>query len=84
VQGRTTLQEAMTADGLIPDVVAGDSMRVTATLPDGAVVPLVWLHGYDTRYAHPFLFRRPLHLPAGTVIDGVPPDARIALLPARP
>jgi hypothetical protein len=55
-------------------------MRVVALLPRGSVEPLVWLHGYDSRFAHPFLFRQPLTLPAGTVIRGVPPDAQVSLL----
>ena len=55
-------------------------MRVTAVLPDGRVEPLVWLHGYDDRYRHPFLFRRPILLPEGTTIRGVPSDAAIGLI----
>jgi hypothetical protein len=84
VHGQTTLRDEIVLDGLIPDRLTGDSMRITARRPGGAVVPLVWLHGYDTRYAHPFLFRQPVRLPAGTVIDGVPADAQVALLPATP
>lgn len=32
---------------------------------------------------HPFLLRRPIHLPAGTIIRGVPADAVIALIPVK-
>ena len=59
------------------------SVRITATLPSGAVQPLVWLHGYDSRYAHPFLLRRPISLPAGTRINGVPSGAALVLFPVR-
>jgi hypothetical protein len=76
------LAQAMRVDGLfaerIPD---GQSIRIVAVLPQGKVEPLVWLHDYDSRFPHPFLFRRPLTLPAGSVIRGVPPTAVIALLP---
>lgn len=81
VSGRFTLLRAMVLDGLLPERIPPDqSMQVVAVMPGGHVEPLVWLHGYDARYPHPFLFRRPIHLPAGTVIQGVPSDAVIALI----
>jgi hypothetical protein len=51
-------------------------------LPNGAVEPLLWLHGYDQRFSHPFLFRKSILLPAGTVIRGVARDDVIELIPA--
>ena len=42
--------------------------------------PLVWLHNYEDRNAHPFLFRRPMACPAGSRIEGVRSNAVIALL----
>ncbi len=81
VQGPLVVSQAVTLRGLQPErVSAGQSFRVVAVLPDGAVEPLVWLHQYESRYAHPFLFRQPIRLPAGTRIQGVPPDAVVALL----
>ncbi len=81
VSGRFTLVRAMVLDGLLPERIPADqSMQVVAVMPSGHVEPLVWLHGYDARHSHPFLFRRPLHLPAGAVIQGVPSDAVIALI----
>ena len=69
-------------DGLMPQRVPADrSMRIVAVRPGGSVEPLVWLHGYDSRFAHPFLFRKPLSLPPGTVISGIPADAAMTLLP---
>jgi hypothetical protein len=83
VSGRFTLLRAMIVDGLYPErVPSGQSMQVVAVMPGGHVEPLVWLHGYDARHPHPFLFRRSIHLPAGTVIHGVPSDAVIALIAA--
>jgi hypothetical protein len=73
----------MVLDGLQPErTPPGHSMRIVAALPDGSVQPLVWLHGYDNRFPHPFLLRRPLRLPAGSVIRGVSSDAVVALIPA--
>jgi hypothetical protein len=51
-------------------------------LPDGEVEPLIWLYEYRNSYRHPFLLRKALDLPAGTLIHGVPPDAAIVLIPA--
>jgi len=82
VSGPTTLREPMVLDGLMPQRVPADrSMRIVAVRPGGSVDPLVWLHGYDSRFAHPFLFRKPLSLPPGTVIRGIPADAAMTLLP---
>jgi hypothetical protein len=77
-----TLRRAMMVDGVLPQVVGnGESMQITAVLPTGAVKPLVWLYEYRDKFRHPFLFRKPLDLPAGTVIRGVQPPATILLLP---
>jgi len=70
-----------TLDGLIPEKLAsGQSFQIVARLPGGRLEPLLWLHAYDSRFPHAFLLRRPLPLAAGAVIDGVPPDAVVALL----
>ena len=77
-----TLQDALVLDGLLPqNVKPGESMKITALLPDGTVKPLLWLYQYSDKHGHPFLLRAPLNLPAGTVIRGVRPPARVTLLP---
>lgn len=84
VQGAYTLRDRFVLDGLLPErVPPGRVMQVTARLPGGRVEPLVWLHQYEERYAHPFLLRRPLTLPAGTEIRGVASDAVIGLIAAK-
>jgi hypothetical protein len=81
VSGTITLDRAVLLDGIFPEQVSsGQSFQVVAVLPEGHVEPLLWLHGYDSRYAHPFLLRTRLRLPAGTVIRGVPPGAVLLLL----
>ena len=81
MRGETRLAQPLVLDGLIPATIpSGQSVRVTASLPDGSVEPLVWLHEYDNRYQHPFLFRKAISLPAGTVIRGVPNGASIELI----
>lgn len=82
VSGDWTVRRAFTLDGLLPKTVPDKaSFQITAELPDGSVEPLLWLMDYKKQYGHPFLLRRPLRLPAGTVIRGIPSDATIALLP---
>ena len=82
ISGTTTLAQPLLVDGLMAGKVPPrQSIRITAALPNGSVEPLVWLHGYDERYRHPFLFRKAIRLPAGTVIRGVPPGAVIELIP---
>src|SRR5262245_17174495 len=56
VSGTVTLDRTVLLDGLFPEQVqSGQSFQVMAVLPQGHVEPLLWLHGYDPRYAHPFL-----------------------------
>jgi hypothetical protein len=42
----------------------------------------VWLHGYDERMPHLFLYRDAVLLPKGTVIQGIPPGMVLSLIPA--
>ena len=84
VTGTLKLAKAFRLDGLMPrKVPAGALMQITAELPDGSIEPLLWLKDYKDAFAHPFLLRKPLALPAGTVIRGVPPGASVSLLPVR-
>ncbi|MGH9145748.1 MAG: c-type cytochrome [Vicinamibacterales bacterium] len=84
VSGPLELSRDTTLDGLLPEKVPpGRSMQIVAALPTGSIEPLLWLYEYDDRYRHPFLLRRPIHLPAGTIIQGVPADAVVALIPVQ-
>jgi hypothetical protein len=84
VQGETTLRRDLVLDGVWPErVSAGHSMQVVAALPDGRIEPVVWVHEYRDNQRHPFLLRVPFTLPAGTVIRGVSPDARLVLIPGK-
>lgn len=81
ISGPFTLDKAIVLDGLLPErVPEGQSLRIVAALPDGSIRPLVWLHDFENRFSHPFLFRTALNLPAGTSIHGVPASASIGLL----
>ncbi len=82
ISGAFTLKHELRLGGLLPVTVpAKASLRITASFPDGRLEPLLWLENYKPQFGHPFMFRTPLMLPAGTVINGVPVAAKVALLP---
>src|SRR5690348_12487332 len=49
------------------------SARIVATLPSGRVEPLVWLYRFDPKWQRTFVFREPLDLPKGTLIESSAP-----------
>jgi hypothetical protein len=59
----------------------GQTAQVTMLFPDGRIEPLVWLSGDGRQVDHPFLLRRPLTIPAGAVIRGLPAGSSLVLLP---
>jgi hypothetical protein len=80
--GEFKLTRAITVDGLWPKTIADHATtQIMAELPDGDVMPLLWLSDYRPEMGHSFLFRTPMKLPAGTIIHGVPADATVMLLP---
>jgi hypothetical protein len=84
VAGELTLDRPITLDGLFPaKVPPGVSIKIIASLPDGETRPLLWLYEYKDSYQHPFLLRKPVELPAGTVIRGVPPNANVVLITGK-
>jgi len=76
-----TLKTPLVLDGLFPERAA-DGTQIVAVRPNGIVEPLLWLYEYDEKHRHPFLFRKPLALEAGTIIRGVKPSDSVLLLPA--
>jgi hypothetical protein len=82
VSGDIKLTSPIRLDGLVPQKVKdGESFQMTAELPDGEVEPLLWLETYKKAFEHPYLLRKPLLLPAGTWIRGVPAGSSVLLLP---
>ena len=47
----------------------GKDMKVTATLPDGTVVPLVHVSNWDFNWQTGYELKTPLHLPRGSRVD---------------
>jgi hypothetical protein len=84
VAGDFALKSAFSLDGLWPEKIPEKgSFQITAQLPDGTIQPLLWLQDYKMQFGHPFLFQTPVNLPARTVIRGIPPGAKIALVPLK-
>lgn len=84
VKEDVTLKSPFYLDGLFPQSVpSGASLRMIAVFPDGHVEPLLWLYQYQDAFRHPFLYRTPIDLPAGTKIQGIPAGAEVLLLPAK-
>ena len=48
------------------------SVQVTANLPDGSTVPLLWLRDYKRDWNRTFVYREPLELPEGTTVTAYP------------
>jgi len=85
VSGEFQLRKDFLLDGIVPKTVAEDAdFQITAELPDGSIEPLLWFEHYSAKFAHPFLYRNAIELPAGTKIHGLPPGSTILLLPVAP
>jgi hypothetical protein len=62
----------------------GREMKVTATLPDGSVRPLIHIDDWDFHWQGSYTFARPVPLPAGTRIDMVAVFDNSAESPRQP
>jgi hypothetical protein len=81
IHGDFALRTPLKLDGLWPQSVPDKAnFQIVATLPDGSVQPLLWIQDYRTQWGHPFLFRTPLDLPKGTLIQGIPAGASVVLM----
>jgi formylglycine-generating enzyme required for sulfatase activity len=49
----------------------GREMKVTATLPDRRVIPLIWIDNWSFYWQEHYIYQQPVCLPAGTRIDVV-------------
>jgi hypothetical protein len=47
----------------------GKQMKVTATLPDGSVRPMIWIKDWDFNWQGQYRFKDSVVLPAGTRVD---------------
>jgi mono/diheme cytochrome c family protein len=47
----------------------GKEMKLTATLPDGTVKPMIWIPDWDFAWQDPYVYKDPVSLPKGTRLD---------------
>ena len=56
--------------GLAPHMhLLGREIRVSATLPDGSIRPMIWIKQWDFNWQGEHVYTTPLELPKGTRID---------------
>jgi hypothetical protein len=51
------------------DMEGGESIEVRARRPDGSIEPLLLIREFAQQWQTPYVLRRPLTLPAGSVIE---------------
>lgn len=81
VLGHLALKHAVSAVGVEPQIAGGPNfLQAIAHYPNGEVEPLIWVEKFNPDYNKVYYFRDPLHFPAGTQIEVLPPQAAIDLL----
>ena len=60
----------VTVIGMFPHMhLIGKEMKVTATLPDGTVEPLIWIRDWQFQWQNQYHYVDPIILPKGTRVD---------------
>ncbi|MFQ5790342.1 MAG: c-type cytochrome [Acidobacteriota bacterium] len=67
---------------VFPDPVSPEPIEMAALTSDGEKVPLLRIDAFDPAWRAKYVFRRPLSLPAGTVLTVTPPAVWVDYLPA--
>ncbi len=86
LNGRLKLSRAVTVLAIRPrTVAAGASLQVIARRPDGGIEPLLWLYQYDVRFPQTYIYRQPLSLAAGAVLEESPENGgALTFIVSRP
>jgi len=82
IHGTLALNAPVTLEAIRPTAAASDA-QITARRPDGTIEPLLWLYNYKSEWKHTFVYRTPIQLPKGTVIEMTKP-VEIELITAAP
>jgi mono/diheme cytochrome c family protein len=71
IEASTTLKQPVDIFGIFPHMhLIGRTVRLTATLPDGSTEPLLSIGDWDFNWQNYYQYASPVHLPAGTKIEG--------------
>ena len=68
VHQNQALTASLTLEAIRPTSAAPEA-QITARRPDGTIEPLLWLYNYKPEWKHTFVYRTPVQLPKGTVIE---------------
>lgn len=69
VEATITLPVDLWLTAVLPHMhLLGREMKVTATLPDKREVPLIWIRDWDFNWQDQYVYREPVHLPAGSQV----------------
>jgi len=66
LRGNVKIQHNITAIGIVP---TGPFSRVTARLPNGVLLPLIWVRNHRPEWTSGYYFREPLRLAKGSRIQ---------------
>ena len=70
VTSSVTLPTDVTLISLLPHMhLVGKEMKLTATLPDGVVKPLMWIKDWNFYWQDNYVYHEPVRLPRGTRLD---------------
>lgn len=70
VTSSVTLPADVTLISMLPHMhLVGKEMKLTATLPDGTVQPLIWIDDWNFYAQDNYVFHEPVRLPKGTRLD---------------
>jgi hypothetical protein len=70
ITGSLTIQQDEQLLGILPHMhLLGTEIKITATYPDGTVVPLIWIDPWDFDWQETYVYKAPVSLPQGTRIN---------------
>ncbi len=70
ITSSVTLPADVTLISLLPHMhLIGKEMKLTATLPDGSVQPIIWIDDWNFYWQDNYVFHEPVRLPKGTKLD---------------
>jgi mono/diheme cytochrome c family protein len=67
---KITLPVDLTLTSVLPHMhLIGKEMKITATFPDGAVKPLIWIKDWNFYWQDSYVYGDPVRLPKGTLLE---------------